>query len=368
MTKIAMRLACLLLATALLLTGCWDNQEPRRRAYVLGMGVDPDKNDPSGLVVTLQIPLPVSTKQMGGPGTARDYYLVKGTGRNVLEAFGDIQSRVSRELFFGQMRTVLFSSHLPATLLGQVMEAFERNPDIEETIYVLVARGRADTVLQSFTPQERLPALYFNHAMESVQRRATYEPVRIWEFWRTVQTPGWEPVVPVAQAAAKDEIRLEGLAVFHNYELRGFLEKNEAQGYLWLTGVARGAVETFPVDEGQAVIRSLQVRRNASVRFAGGRPVIQVSLYATGEVANPGGLTGEIAALEAGAERAILAQTRAVLTKAQEQYRSDIFGFGKLLYYRYPAYFSRVDWDEAWPTTPVEVKATVRLTRTGMVD
>lgn len=359
---------CLLCALALTLAGCWDNQEPRRRAYVLGMAVDPA--GAGEMNVAVQIPLPERGSQQQAQPTARDYYVVSGSGPSVMDALTTIQTKVSRELFFGQMRSLVLSDQLTAEQVEQLVNAMERNPDIEETIFVLLTRGSAREVMQVQTPQERLPALYFNHALESVQRRTQFRPVQIWEFWKIAHTSGWEPFLPVVQLSEQQFLALSGIAVYHGYDLRGILTEQETSGYLYLAGETRGGVVTMLYKEKPALVRSLQARRQLSVRFEGDRPVFDVVLRVTGEVAHVSGrpVTSQVVFdLERLTGANVEGQVEAALRALQQKYRSDVLGLGKLLYYRYPEYFDRINWDSVFPTARVNVKVVVELARFGMM-
>lgn len=359
----------------LLVSGCWDNREPRRRAFVLGLGIDRSEKNPEHFAVTVQIPVPRGERTGGqggassGGGRQGQYYLVQGEGSTVMESLERIQDRVSRELYYGHMRSLVISSELSVEQWHRAADEVRRNPDIEETVYMVVARGRADQIIRVDTGQERLPALYFNTIFESISRMSHWHPVRIWEFWRAQEAEGQEAVIPVVSQASPAELRLAGMAVFRGYELRGFLDGEAVRGYLWLMG--RTNATSFPVEvEGvSGAVRSLRVGRSVQVSFQENKPVFRVHMKVSGELAlleYPQSADEEtIRKLEQATGARIQGQVKAALAKLQGEFGSDVLGFGKQLYYRQPAYFDAVSWQKVFPQVRIETTVQVNLRRKG---
>lgn len=368
-------LALLLLLTAgLSLSGCWDNREPQLRAYVLGMGIDPDPDDDQGLILSLQLPVPSAAnpgKPGGGGAHGQEYFVVQGRGRSLATAMQDAQDRVSRELFFGQMRAVVLSSTLQPSQAERVFTSMRANPDVEDTVYLAITSGRAFDALSTKVKLEPLPALYFNSVFEAVRRMTIADPVQFWQFWRADKTSGWEPVIPRVEQSQRDSLEVRGMGVYHGYEFRGFLDGEETQGFLWLQGKTRSRSLVVETPSGISAVRSLGSTARTSIRFEGNQPVFRVDIALHGEVSlPPNQQTGGARELEEVAQATqdrVRDQVEAVLTRAQEELRADIFGFGKRLFYHHPRYFAGVDWSEIFPTVKIEPVVKVSILRKGAI-
>lgn len=366
----------LIILLTLPLAGCWETRDPRRRAYVLGISIDPDPAGGDNLLVSVQLPIPGQARAPstggggGGGGDQPEFYLARGVGPTVMDAFAEAQDKISRELFFGQMRAVILSSELSEEQMRRAITAIWNVPDIEETVYVLQARGRADTVLGQPIKLERLPALYFNNVFEAVRRLTVSQPVQMWEYWRVVSTSGWDPVLPSVEITPEGVPEIDGLGLFQDHQPVGRFDREEAKGYLWMMGRTRGATVATRTSTGVASARQLDVSRSVTMRFEGGKPVFQVDLKVTGQVdliAHRRQNEQELEELGDAVEQEIQRQVRAAIAKAKE-HRTDPFGFGKVLYYRYPHYYDRVDWRELFPTVTVETTVEVNLVRKGALD
>ena len=102
----------------LLLTGCWDGRDPEDRAYVITMGIDKGED---GLLVTFA---PAKTTE----GNDQSVYRVNGD--TLTAAVADADSRSSREVYLGQLRTVVFGKSLLAdkAAFEAVLEELEGMP------------------------------------------------------------------------------------------------------------------------------------------------------------------------------------------------------------------------------------------------
>lgn len=369
------RTACWLLCLTclFLLSGCWDNREPRRRAYVMGIGVDPVPDDPELITLTLQLPLAVKGTNKGQAGTAGtvDFVLIRGTGRSFFEASQRAQDSISRELFFGQVRTLVLSKRLSAEQYRGIVDSLMRNPDVEETIYTVVAQGGAADLMRVQTTQERFPALYLNNVFESVRRHTVTVPIQLWEFWRALQTPGWDPIAPLAKQSGRD-ILLNEIAVFRGAEYRGTLDSELAEGLNYFMGKTQSGVIELESANGSGTLRSIRSVRTVSYHFDRGRPVFKVKVNISGEVARPLGIdmtsTEGLAELERVASQGVTRRVMAMLKTVQGEYGADVFGLGKLLAYREPEYFNSVRWQEVFPTVRIDVETQVSVSRKGLLS
>lgn len=367
----------LLIALTGMLSGCWDNREPRRRAYVLGLAIDPDPKGGSDISVSVQLPIPGQSRPTGSGGGGGgggqgqpEFYLVRGSGPTLLKALEGAQQLISRELFLGQMRAVVLSSTLSAAQMNHVMTSLWTQPEIDETIYLVQARGRASDLLAQPVKLERLPALYFNNIFEAVRRMTVSEPVQLWQYWRALRTSGWDPVLPTVAIAGEGFLSMRGLALFRENEPAGTLDGDEAQGYLWIMGRARGGVVSAKTSNGPISARDLQVSRTVSVRFQGGKPIFRVAMRVIGSAgltARRHTDTSDLKEIENRIGAVIEGQVRSAITKVQAS-RADPFGFGRLLYYRYPHYYDQVNWRELFPTVVIETVVDVNLVRKGTLE
>ncbi|MNV88192.1 Spore germination protein B3 precursor [compost metagenome] len=74
-----------------------------------------------------------------------------------------------------------------------------------------------------------------------------------------------------------------------------------------------------------------------------------------------------LALLEQKYEEELHKAVSGVITASQQEFKSDIFGFGRKVHIDHPYVWKEIkdDWNELYPTVPVEVKIEVKIERIG---
>lgn len=134
----------------LLLTGCWDGRDPEDRAYVITMGIDKGED---GLLVTFA---PAKTTE----GNSQSVYRVKGD--TLTAAVAEADSRSSREVYLGQLRTVVFGKSLLAdkAAFEAVLEELERGNALSEKVMVLGTENAADACVNAIAEADSSTGLF----------------------------------------------------------------------------------------------------------------------------------------------------------------------------------------------------------------
>ncbi|MNI28043.1 Spore germination protein A3 precursor [compost metagenome] len=116
----------------------------------------------------------------------------------------------------------------------------------------------------------------------------------------------------------------------------------------------------------------LKVRTNIHTRIVNNKPSIGVHILATGRInANDTDLdlsrTETITVVEEKYEKELHKAINGVITVSQQEFKSDIFGFGRQMHIDHPYVWKKIkeQWDELYPTLPIEVRTEVRIERIG---
>ena len=92
---------CFVFCISLLFTsGCWDRTELSDQAIGLASGWDVWEK--GGVQYSGQIIIPSKASSQKGGGGEKSNFTVTATGQNVLDAVQNMQSKLSREAFFGK--------------------------------------------------------------------------------------------------------------------------------------------------------------------------------------------------------------------------------------------------------------------------
>lgn len=250
-----MKKILLIWITLLFLTGCWDRSEVNDMAYVTETGFD--KVGDNQFRVSVQVPLPgdmgESSTSGGGGGTGGGpYYVDSGIGRNVRESNDDLQKRMSRELYFGHRRILIFGEELARFGFQKSLDVVLEQPQSRLSSYVYVTKGEALNILNATPHFEQLPSEALRE-MAKAQHGYTVKDVL-----NDIAKPGKDPVIHVAMVKEtqngesedkKDELMVDGFGVLKGDKLKFFSNKEETNGILWLTENFVGRNYTYVVGE-----------------------------------------------------------------------------------------------------------------------
>ncbi len=110
------------------------------------------------------------------------------------------------------------------------------------------------------------------------------------------------------------------------------------------------------------------------LRFREGKPVIEEHIYLEPEILNiPSGINYESVKLKPILEQEIRAYNKKMCTnlvaKAQQQFKSDIFGFGRYVKLSFLTNkdWENANWQEIFPGAGYDLKVFVKIRRTGLM-
>jgi len=158
-----------------------------------------------------------------------------------------------------------------------------------------------------------------------------------------------------------------GIAVFRDDKLVGFLDGNDARGYIWITGrTTRGSVVEVPHPKREDVVLGLLVRRTESSisPVLGDKiPRMKVKVSLDLEMLQlPQDLVEADPRMRQEIEKSVndlvKAEIQKTLRTVQREFRSDIFGFGQALYRKHPRVWEEMaaQWnEEIFPSVKVDL-------------
>jgi spore germination protein KC len=389
------RLRLFLLFSLLLvpLSGCWDQNELDELAIVMGIGID--KSEDGDLIVTYQVvnPTEIAPGITGGGGGKQPPFTVYETkGKNLMEATRKASMQTSRRLFFAHARILLLSEKLAKENLYQALDMISRDPEVRSTIQVLISRKTTpSTLLRTFSAIDKISADEVAAELrlsEEVWGENLQQDIN--EVLQSILNEGGEPLInglilegdKALAASAKNyetgnpsRVRLSGMGVFKNGKLKGWLDGSEARGVLWIKGKLTSSAVAIPCKgkKNAVAIEIVRNKTNLSSDVTGNVPTIKMEIYPEANIAEancPVNLEdeNEIFEMEKVLNKVVKKEIYKSVKEAQK-IKSDILGFGELLYRDHPKKWRKEikrDYDEIFPQMKVEVKVDSRIRRAGM--
>lgn len=373
-------------------TGCWSRREIETLAIASGVGVDRVEVDGKRMYrFTVQVVKPGQLAGgeagggRGGGGGQKPYLVASTLGKTIWEAERNFTTQTSRKLFLSHTQVVIIGEKLAREGIQPVLDFIQRKHDFRETTLLLVAMGPADTTLMAAAGLEKVTAREISDMVVNTRRASVSFPLVTREAISMIQSSGSETIlprvihIPYGHKGTPTGLRLNGAAVFKKDKLVGWLTPEETRGWMWVTKRVVSGVVPIPVPgkPGENRISTEISRATASITpsIKNGRLVIKVKINeegGVGEIPAPGLDPAEpevVQQMEQFLAEAIRREVLAALRRAQEEYRSDIFGFGDTVHRAYPKVWKKMEkrWNEEFfPNLEVRVEVEARIRRVGM--
>jgi spore germination protein KC len=177
----------------------------------------------------------------------------------------------------------------------------------------------------------------------------------------------------------KADIGIKGTAVFKGGNLVGWLDERETRGLLWIQGEVDTGIAVINCDKKESGTVTLGLGKSNSQFFpqiSEDKINMAVKINVDAEIRNVTcpNLTmssSQIESLNKNLENLVKQEAVSAIMKAKNQWQTDIFGFGDVLYRKDPK-----KWDEMskqWRTSGlrrmgVELKVTANISRYGLQE
>lgn len=315
-----MRNIIVLCVLLLSLTGCGGGRDPEDRAYIITLGIDKTKN---GILFSFA---PAKT-------TESNSEVVAVEAATLATALTKADSRSSREVYLGQLKTVIFGRSLlaDADAFSAILEELERGTMISERVMVLASSQQATDCVKAIGKADSATGLflwdfYKNTASEVGTTRGMDLDILLTELSEQKNSG----VLPRLESNGDTLTLGSGIVLANGAYVTTFSPKLE-QAHLLLLGEGRGAVI-----EGQynGMTLPLEVRKN-TVKYTfsptpDGKIACHVTLCVFGTLTSSGweDLTNlkKRRALEEKFSSLLATEIQSALEQMQEMTEGDIVG------------------------------------------
>lgn len=376
----------------LMLTGCWSSKEITELMIVTGMGVDRD-SDTGEYKVTLQIINPGEIASQ--TKTERlEVTTYQTTGESIYEVMRRISTEVPRKMYLSHIQLVIFGEELAKEGIGKTLDFISRNHEFRTDFFILVSKGSsAEDVLNVLTPTEASPSVSLYSAINVSEKIwAPTKGVHLDELLNTLVSDGKQPVLTGVKVSGDrdkgDEVssleqikpaaitKITGFAAFNKDKLVGWLTEKESKGYNYIISNITSTVGSIPCEDGGII--ALEVKKaktDLQSNIKDGKPSITIKTNIEadlGEIQCHMDLTktATIKQIEDDASKQVQTLMEHSITKAKEEFKSDIFGFGETIHRQHPKAWKKLkgNWDETFQDLEISFDIHYDIRRIGTIS
>lgn len=379
----------ILIQVMILLSGCWDQRELGEITVVTGMAVDKGENDKYVLTVE-GINATELNKQTASGFAPSIVYGVEGN--SLSELAYKVNEGISRHLIYSHMRTLIIGEELAKEGIIDFIDYLERNREIRDDFNILVARGlRGADILRVTYQFQKSPSLKLHTQLDTMMKDWGGDPgVRMNDVIRAWTSSGREPVMAAVTILGDPKkglssenmkkvtpdalVILDSLAIFKEDKLAGYLSLEDSRNYLWIQDKIIKTSITVECAEGRFMgLRVYNTKTKIKGEIQGGQPKIDINIRAEAYVDgthcnNQFDKAKTFFECDRCAEKHLEKLISGTVKKVQEEYGTDIFGFGEVVQRQDYKDYKQIEdsWDEKFTEADVKVDTTVIIRRTGI--
>lgn len=367
------RLLALALAAAFALSlgGCWSYKSLDQVNIVLGIAVDFNKETDQ-----FEITCEVADLAAADKGSAIEGRIIQSTGNTLFEAVRNAKRKEADKLFFGSTNILVISEEIARERgVDPIIDWFQRDGECRETLQIVLSQeDTAEAILQKSEERHGIVSIDLHDILqEDVRITASSRSIRLFElyhFLNSLRRSAMLPAIHMVANADQQVAELNGIAVLREDKLQGFFTPDESKYAQFIEGLIKGGVLTLSVsEEDEAHDISLEIFDNTtkkSFTHDDGKITIEIKTK-TYVVVDENRSRMDmmdpevIKKIQGAAEDLVESGIRDTISIAQQEFQTDIFGFGEMIYERDYSLWKTLEssWMEIYPTVEIKVSSEI---------
>lgn len=377
--KILRLFLVLLLITSNIVTciGCWNYREIEKLAVVAGIAIDRSE-DEGKYELTVEF---VEIK--GGKDAITGSKVVTAEGNTMFDTIRNMIAFTGKRLYWSHTQLIIIGEEVAKDGILKAIDWFNRDSETRSDIDLVISKGsKAKDVFMGEKKTEEVLSYQLSEMLKSEKSLPKAPKVEIWEFINDLESEGVSAFVPAIEMRRSDSAvapRIYGAAVFKRDQLIGFTTGEETEFILFAKNDIKGGVLAHNQKEKEEVIPvSLEIFKNRTKIkpvMVDGKVQIHMDINtvtAIGEIQGTWDYIEEEGRLklEKDASQMLSRRIEDVIHQVQEEYDSDVFGFGAKIREEMPEVWNRLkpNWDEQFKTLKVTVDAKVKVKNSAMLS
>ncbi|MTV50283.1 Ger(x)C family spore germination protein [Heliobacillus mobilis] len=357
------------------MTGCWNFREIRDLAIVIGASFD-KKDDQIYLTVEVLSPKGGEQEQGATGSLGITPQLFEGSGKTVFEAVRNMISKAGRKLYWSHARVFIVSEDVAKEGIIQIIDWINRDAEVRPQTWILVSKGQAaGDILRTQSKLFDTVSMQIDTLLRNQGNSGKLLGVTVGDFLEEMQKPGVGAVAPIIESVkdGREQIpQVKGSALFKGEKLVGFLDGEETMYLLFLRNqMKKGTLIAVTAQQPKANV-SLEIFRShttKTVRLVDDRPVVDIwvdCLSGIAEISEENDVISERGSqkLTERTNKELRNKITDTIKKVQNEYGTDVFGFGNLIYRERPDLWETIPkggWAKVFPTVDTNVNVNIMM-------
>ncbi len=374
----------ILLIICLSLCGCNDYAELNRLSLVTAAAIDKNQNKYEVTLLIANSPKQDTSAKEGEAKTT----VYKANGNTIASAIKAIDRKTPKQLYFSHINVVVISEEIGKEGFLKIADWLIRNPQTRNRFYLVqVNKDKASDVLKIISPLESFPSQSIATLIESNKNsRAIGDSASYSNFIGRILEKGYEPLMPTIningnpKKGAKQEnvetaepstyLSLGNLAIYKGDKLIKTTNKKESEMIHIINNEAKELLYSVKYKDNHASIYSNDLKTKIKLNNSNSLDIYVKGTGTIYEINGPINLNKikNLKKLEKKWNKSLKKDIDETIKKIQNDYKSDIFGFGNLIYKNYPKKWKKIEnnWNSKYfKNLKIKIHTNVKIVSTG---
>lgn len=368
----------LIVLLTLFLSACWDYRELNEYAIVTGMAIDEVDNK-----YEVSLLLSNGKKQEDNKTQIKIY---SGSGKTISEAIKNISLTMPKKIYLNHLAIIVVSDKIAKKGVTPILDYLLREPQSYQNFNIVFSKDtKAKDILSIINPLSDYPSQNINEIIkinEKEQGRITNSSFN--KLITTILLKGKHPIVNsiiilgnksngVKKEEAENSItsaytKLDTIGIFKNDKLIEWSTVDESIGINLLLNDVKNIYLEIPCQNNYITITTDKIKSKKTIQKNKIKTVINIR----GNINEVGcnidiNDSNEINKIEKETKKILYNYIEKAIIKAKNL-ETDIFGFGNLIYKKYPKFFESInDWDSYFKELDIEVELNFKINKTNVL-
>lgn len=365
------------------LTACWSKEEPRDLAVILSVVYDMDEEENYPLLVEI---LDTQTSDSEGTTQPPATKLIQLKSVTVPEAIRDTRITVDKRMYGAHNKVRFFTERFAKKGLKDITDFFLRDHLTDERPYMIIVK--TENPLELYKADMGLADSLGGYVDDIAKARDATTEYSIFvdtlEFIKAYYSEGKQPVMGVVEVVpnetfldeeggeqqnGKNILTFDGLAVFKEDKLVGYLNKIDTRAFYIVTGKIGVAYISVPV-EGEYIAGNC-LKTNTDIQTSFSKGIVNIDIEIDKEIMLSQNDSrydvtdkDEVKVIEKAISDYFEDEIKASIEMVQKEFKSDIYGFGEQFHIQNPQIWKAIkaNWDDDYfATAEISVKINTRV-------
>ncbi|MEN6316150.1 MAG: Ger(x)C family spore germination protein [Clostridiaceae bacterium] len=378
MTKARINLSAITLFLTLFLTGCWDIKSIEDLTIPIASGYEIVNGPDSGVkLMNVYTVYPVFYKN--APRKSVVDVIQSGY---IGETRTMRQEHIGGKLNLGGIQVAVIGRELAQEGIRNALNIILRTAQLKSTIAIAMAEGNINDIFYAVPDNYPNVGIYMKTLLADAYKQSFILKSDLHHVSVAMDTPGWHPVIPMLKAEG-NEIMINGYGIFREDKLAHTITITEARVLNILSGMKNIGERTFPITCNGNIpcTATVKMQNEAKIKVArnGESYRIDVSVKSKGTLDDlvpnvnyhtiDNALSDKenllknerIEEIGKGYEELLKKEAEALIDKAQNEFKMDIFNWIKYAQAKWRKDIDRINWDDCFSgmDISVNIKATI---------